>query len=66
MTDYKKLYFTLFNRISEVTEQLEQFKALLIETQFDEEKLSQLEQCISNLKQVQIKTEEVLLSQEEE
>lgn len=66
MTDYKKLYFTLFNGISDVTEQLEQFKALLIETQFDEEKLSQLEQSISNLKQVQIETEEVLLSQEEE
>ena len=66
MTDYKKLYFTLFNGISDVTEQLEQFKALLIETQFDEEKLPQLEQSISNLKQLQIETEEVFLSQEEE
>jgi len=66
MTDYKKLYFTLFNRISEVTEQLEQFKRLLVETQFDEEKLSQLEQCISSLKQLQIETEEVFLSQGEE
>lgn len=65
MTDYKKLYFTLFNGISDVTEQLEQFKALLIETQFDEEKLSQLEQSISNLKQLQIETEEVFLSQKE-
>lgn len=66
MTDYKKLYFALFNGISKVTEQLEQFKVLLKETQLDEEKLPQLEQCISSLKQVQIKTEEVFLSQGEE
>ncbi len=66
MADYKKLYFTLFNGISDITEKLEQFKRLLVETQFDEGKLPQLEQSISNLKQLQIETEEVLLSQEEE
>lgn len=65
MTDYKKLYFALFNGISKVTDQLEQFKRLLIETQFDEGKLPQLEQSISNLKQLQIETEEVFLSQKE-
>lgn len=65
MTDYKKLYFTLFNGITDVTNQLEQFKVLLKETQLDEEKPSQLEQCISSLKQFQIETEEVFLSQKE-
>lgn len=66
MTDYKKLYFTLFNGITDVTNQLEQFKVLLKETQLDEEKLSQLEQCISSLKQFQIETEEIFLSQVDE
>lgn len=66
MTDYKKLYFMLFNCITDVTKQLEQFKALLKETQLDEDKLLQLEQSILNLKLIQIKAEEVFLSQDEE
>ena len=66
MTDYKKLYFTLFNGITDVTNQLEQFKVLLKETQLDEEKLSQLEQSILNLKLIQIKAEEIFLLQVDE
>lgn len=65
MTDYKKLYFTLFNGISEVTVQLQKYSASLLEEHISEEKTAQLEQCISELKQVQLTAEEMYIAEGE-
>lgn len=62
MTNYKKLYFTLFNGITMVTEQLEQFRELLPETMSN----TNLEHCISDLKRFQIETEEMFLAESSE
>lgn len=58
MTDYKKLYFKLFNGISDVTLQLEQLDKSLINST----ELIKLKQCILKLKEIQVETEEMYIS----
>lgn len=63
MIEYKKLYYTLFNTITDVSKQLEQLMRLLKQTQTDERLFPLLEQSISDLKRSQIETEDMFLSE---
>jgi len=65
MPDYQKLYFMLFNNISESIVQLQKYSASLIKTHIELVKIEELEQCISHLKQAQIQTEQIIIEGEE-
>ena len=65
MTDYKNPYFTLFNGISDITVQLQKYSAALRDEHISGEKIAQLEQCISELKQVQLTAEEMYIAEGE-
>jgi len=64
MPDYQKLYFMMFNCISESIVQLQKYSASLLEIHIGFVEIEELEQCISYLKQAQIQTEQIIIEED--